>query len=107
MLFLNVGDDALNFLVGIWLHSSTSTTAGPAGFAALRHAAAFLEAHFATQRWVDFQTIVPAFLVALQHGHKRMREGALECVSALVRLSQAPKPTGIYAFDAIYGASSG
>lgn len=106
-LFMNLGDDALKFLAGFWLHSDPTTSASPAVFASLRHAAAFLEAHFATQRWIDFQTVLPALLVALQHSDRRIREATLECVSALIRLSQATKPTGIYAFDVIYGATSG
>lgn len=106
-LFVNLGDDALKLLVSFWLHSDPVTSASPAVFASVRHAAAFLEAHFSAKRWIDFQTVLPAFLVALQHGDRRIREATLECVSALIRLSQAPKPTGIYAFDVIYGAASG
>ena len=106
-LFINLGDEALKFLVGVSLHSNAASRATAAEFAALRHAAAFLEAHFATQRCIDFQTVLPAFLIALQHSDRRIREAALECVSALARLSQTQKPTGIYAFDAIYGTNSG
>ena len=106
-LFINLGDDALQLLAGIWLHSDSSAPSTPAEFASLRHAAAFLEAHFATQSSVDFQTVLPALLVALQHSDRRVREAALECVDVLARLSQAQKPSGIYAFDALYGSASG
>ncbi len=106
VLFISLGDDALTFLAGVWLNSNSDMPAQPWEFASLRHAAAFLEAHYASQRWVDFQTVLPSLLVALQHSDRRIREAALECVSALMRLCQSKKPSSIYAFDAIYGPSS-
>lgn len=107
-LFISLGEDALKFLAGVWLQpSAASAGSDPAQYSALKHAAAFLEAHFATQRFVDFQTVLPAVLVAVQYGDRRLREAALECVSAMVRIAQAKTPVGVYAFDVIYGAGSG
>lgn len=104
--FIRLGEDALKFLAGVWLQPASSTF-HPAQYAALRHAAAFMEAHHSSQRYIDFQTILPAVLVAAQLPDHRVREAALECVTALVRLAQAKKPIGVYAFDAVYGATSG
>ncbi|GJE92911.1 U3snoRNP10 and BP28CT domain-containing protein [Phanerochaete sordida] len=101
-LFVSIGDDALRFLAGLWL----APVAASVRYAALKHAAAFLEAHYSTERFVDFQTVLPALLVAVQFPERRLREAALECVAALVRLAQASSPSAVYAFDAIYGASS-
>ncbi|KAI0092311.1 armadillo-type protein [Irpex rosettiformis] len=101
----SLGDDALKFLAGIWLNGANgvdSTTR----YASLRHASAYLEAHFSTQRFVDFQVIVPALLVALADGDSRVREAGLDCVTVLFRLSQAKKPVSVYAFDEIYGPGS-
>ena len=106
-LFVNAGADALQFLAGIWLQARSNSESGPAQYSALKHAAAFLEAHYSTQRFVDFQTIVPAVLVAVQCSDRRLREAALECVSGLVHLAQAKSPSAVYAFDALYGAGSG
>lgn len=105
--FIRLGEDALKFLAGVWLQPASSATFHPAQYAALRHAAAFMEAHHSSQRYIDFQTILPALLVAAQLPDHRVREAALECVAALVRLAQAKKPIGVYAFDAVYGATSG
>ena len=105
-LFVTLGDDALKFLAGVWLHSDPTTACKPSESASLRHASAFLEAHYAAQRCVDFQVVLPAILVALQHGDRRMREAALEFVSVLIQLSQLQGPSSVYAFDAIYGSFS-
>ena len=107
-LFVSLGEDALKFLAGIWLQPRTVQVAfEPAQYSALKHAAAFMEAHYSTQRFVDFQTMLPAVLVGVQFNDRRLREAALDCVASLARLSQAKNPSDVYAFDAIYGASSG
>ncbi|KAH8084910.1 armadillo-type protein [Cristinia sonorae] len=106
-LFITLAQDTLSFLAGVWLHSSTEPEGVVLTYVALYHAAAFLEAHHTSQHAIDFQTIVPAVLVALQHTDSRVREAALQCATALSRLAAAKKPTAVYAYDAIYGASSG
>lgn len=102
----NIGEDALKFLASLWL-DQTKASFEASQLAALRHAAAFLEAHYASQRFVDFQVVLPAILVAMSQSDRRIREAAFECIAALIRLSQSKKPASIYAFDKIYGASSG
>ena len=107
-LFVALGEDALKFLAGVWLRSPTNSAQfEPHRYSALKHAAAFIEAHFSSQRFVDFQTILPALLVAAQDADHRIREAALDGVAAMIRLAQAKSPIAVYAFDAIYGESSG
>ncbi|KAI0692328.1 hypothetical protein BC835DRAFT_1416622 [Cytidiella melzeri] len=101
-----LGDDTLKFLAGIWINTGDSAATNSSRYAALRHATAYLEAHYSTQRFVDFQVVVPALLVAVTDGDRRLREAAVESVTVLVRLAQAKKPAFIYAFDAVYGSSS-
>lgn len=105
-LFISLADDTLSFLAGIWLNCPPTAEESVLTYVSLYHAAAFLEAYNATQHIVDFQTVLPAILVALQHPDRRVREAALQCVAALNRLSAGKKPTAVYAYDAIYGASS-
>ena len=107
-LFVSLGEDALKFLAGVWLQPRSATSGFQSyQYSALKHAAAFFEAHFSSQRYVDFQTVLPAVLVAVQYENRRLREAALECIFALERISQAKNPSAVYAFDAIYGTSSG
>lgn len=105
-LFVTLADDTLSFLAGVWLEGVQESSRTILSYVALYHATAFLEAHNATQRPVDFQTVLPAILVALQHEDNRVREAALQCIAALSRLSATKKPESVYAYDAIYGPSS-
>lgn len=108
LLFVNLGDDALAFLAGVWLTVSESDeSAVHIQYAALRHACAFLEAHVATQRTVDFQTVLPALLVMLQSADASVREAAIRCLAVVIKLSFSNEAEGVYAFDAIYGKRSG
>ena len=75
-------------------------------YAALRHAGAFLEAHVVTQRTFDFQTVLPAMLVMLQHADASVREAAIRCIAVAVKLSHSQEAEAVYAFDAIYGGDS-
>ncbi|CDO68790.1 hypothetical protein BN946_scf184989.g56 [Trametes cinnabarina] len=111
-LFVNLGDDALAFLVGVWLAASSAAQNKSADeqshiqYAALRHAGAFLEAHVVTQRTVDFQTVLPAMLIMLQSQDATVREAAIRCIAVVIRISHAKEAEAVYAFDAIYGNES-
>ncbi|KAI9060150.1 hypothetical protein FKP32DRAFT_1760434 [Trametes sanguinea] len=109
-LFVNLGDDALAFLVGVWLAASSSAKLvdeqSHIQYAALRHAGAFLEAHVVTQRTVDFQTVLPAMLVMLQSQDPSVREAAIRCIAVVIKISAAKEAEAVYAFDAIYGDAS-
>lgn len=105
-LFVKLKDDCLAFLSACW---STSVGADDEtlGTAALRHAAAFLEAHLSEGDGVDFQTILPSILVALQSSDRQRRQLACECISLLLKLAKTQKFVKVYAFDVIYGDNGG
>jgi len=106
-LFLNLRKDALAFLAGIWICSGQQTIENVQHCgAALYYAASALEANKDTLDPVDFQTMLPSFIVALQSSDITTRKGALWCIRTLVLLSQK-RPTSIYGFDTIYGENSG
>jgi len=106
ILFSSLGSDVLAFLAGIWV-SAMETTAKfhPFQSLALLQATAFLEAHVQEGDGVDFQTILPALLVALRAANSQSRLAAVECVKRL-RVIAGSKLTQVYKFDVIYGKSS-
>lgn len=103
-LFINLKDDALGFLAGLWTTCLTSAAGNSICVVALRHAAAFLEAHIAEADGVDFQTILPSLIICLQSSESEIRAAALDCI-ALQRNLAAQRFSAVYAFDAIYGES--
>ena len=101
ILFVSLKGEALAFLAGIW------ATGGKEDFKesrsiALLHAAAFLEAHILEDDGIDFQTILPTLLVALQNPDQQVCQGALECISR-IRILAGRKLSSVYRFDTIYG----
>lgn len=108
MLFGNLGDDALAFLTGVWLNAGSGSQDEQyhIEYAALKHAAAFLEAHVVAQRTIDFQTVFPAMLVMLQSTDASVREAVARCIAVVVRIAGVKEAEAVYAFDAIYGADS-
>ncbi|KAF8154101.1 hypothetical protein B0H34DRAFT_800000 [Crassisporium funariophilum] len=104
-LFINLKDDALAFLAGIWAtRNANDDNLQESRRIALLHAAAFLEADILEDDGMDFQTILPALLVALQDPDSEIRQGALECISRIRILSDCTLKS-VYRFDAIYGSS--
>lgn len=101
ILFVNLKGDALAFLAGIW-SSGNADEYKDSKAISLLHAAAFLEAHLLEDDGLDFQTILPALLVALQTSDAHICQGALECISR-VRILAERKLSSVYRFDAIYG----
>ncbi|KAL6308934.1 hypothetical protein BKA93DRAFT_724934 [Sparassis latifolia] len=111
MLFINLGDEALAFLAGVWINSLPNGKEDAVSeyhicHAALRHAVAFLNAHHATGHCVDFQTVLPALIVCLQSSEGRVREEASACLESLKILSSAKGVSSVYAYDKIYGPRS-
>jgi hypothetical protein len=100
-LFLSLKDDSLVFLMGIVVRSLDVIEERGMCFAALRHAAAFLAAH----PNVDFQTILPALIIAMQGADSRTREAALDCVTVMATNDKSL--SSVYGFDTIYGDGSG
>ena len=101
--FIKLADDALAFLVGVWLSAEEDAQLRRT---ALSHALAFISAHDATEQVIDFQTVLPALLVALGDPDRGVRYQASNCVHLLVQLSTAKQASGVYAFDTIYGEST-
>ncbi|KAF8901036.1 armadillo-type protein [Gymnopilus junonius] len=101
ILFATLNGDALAFLAGIWTIDNTYNFKDSRSISLL-HAAAFLEAHILEDDGVDFQTILPALLVALQSPDPQISLGALECISR-VRILADRKLSSVYKFDVIYG----
>ncbi|KAF9526013.1 hypothetical protein CPB83DRAFT_877003 [Crepidotus variabilis] len=101
LLFLNLQDNALAFLAGMWLAGAQGDFKNST-IISLLHAAAFLEAHVLEDDGVDFQTILPSLLVALQSSNEQVSRGALECISR-VRILAGKSLTSVYQFDVIYG----
>ena len=109
-LFISLKGDALIFLAGVWTSASKDPTTEirtQVQLAALAHASAFLIAHEVAQGSIDFQTIVPLVLVALESPDQPVRSTAVQCLSVLGRLSQVVHPKTVYAFDTVYGSHSG
>ena len=102
-LFFNFKEDALVFLAGIWSTSDAEVLKESRSIALL-HAAAFLEAHILEDDGMDFQTILPLFLVALQEPDAKICQGALECISR-IRILSDRKLSLVYRFDTVYGES--
>ncbi|KAH9054895.1 hypothetical protein EDB87DRAFT_1644309 [Lactarius vividus] len=101
--FINLADDALAFLVGVWLSAEGDAQLRRT---ALSHALSFILAHEAGEQVIDFQTVLPALLVALGDPDRGVRHRASECVHLLAQLSTAKQVSGVYAFDTIYGDST-
>ncbi|KAJ7079966.1 hypothetical protein B0H15DRAFT_1025307 [Mycena belliarum] len=101
-LFVSLKDDALAFLAGVWATSLASPTDSFLCIVAMRHAAAFLEAHREEADGVDFQTILPSLIICLESNKPETRTAALDCISLLRDLAEQ-RFSVVYAFDAIYG----
>ncbi|KAF9553866.1 hypothetical protein CPC08DRAFT_672807 [Agrocybe pediades] len=99
ILFASLKGDSLAFLAGLWSNGDAGDSPDSIS---LLHAAAFLEAHIQENDGVDFQTIIPALLVALQSTDARTCQGAIECL-ARIRLLSERKLSSVYRFDTIYG----
>ena len=102
-LFVNFKKDALIFLAGVWFTSDVEVLKESRNVTLL-HATAFLEAHILEDDGIDFQTILPPLLVALQDPDVQICQGVLECISRMRILSDR-KLSSVYQFDTVYGDS--
>lgn len=107
-LFVNLRDETLLFLAGIWSNPNPNDVEkGWEGIrlAALHHGTAFLRAQsLDTSR--DFQVILPSLLVALQSEDRRVRSAAITCVRSLASTASVAKRSIIYGQDDVYGKAS-
>ncbi|KAJ3784963.1 armadillo-type protein [Lentinula aff. detonsa] len=121
ILFANLGGEAGVFLTSVWLRFGCK--ADPEAFedevitstpstSTLYHLAAFLQAHTSTvpsrKGAVDFQTLLPAVIIALSSSEQELRKAAAECLSMLKELIVDENGKGkrfdvAYAFDKVYG----
>ncbi|MCO5589750.1 hypothetical protein L7F22_043719 [Adiantum nelumboides] len=111
-LLCRMHDRLLAFLASIWTASQDEQLYHNAEvrLMSLKYAHAFLNAHARNSKLSDYQTIIPAFMVALHDGEKCIR---VECLSSLQTLqaiatSIDPKTNEsetdlIYGYDVIYG----
>ncbi|PFH46286.1 hypothetical protein AMATHDRAFT_155738 [Amanita thiersii Skay4041] len=105
-LFISLKDDVLAFLAGIWSGADKhSREDDQLRSLALQHAAAFFQAHINEDDGVDYQTILPLILVALDDQAADVRQAAIICLSHLRTLAER-KLVSVYKFDAIYGTSN-
>lgn len=103
IIFVNLQGDALSFLAGVWTVIETVED-DALQTVALRHATAFLQAHLVDNEAVDFQTILPTLLVALESPNVHKRQAALGALSILHKLAET-RFSSVYAFDVVYGES--
>ena len=102
VLFSNLEADSLAFLAGVWTGSSNQDLCA----VSLRHAFAFLQAHCSADEPLDFQTVLPSLVVALQTLDMQGREAALQCIGELV-IPADKRFCAVYCLDTIYGSGSG
>ena len=112
-LFEAIGSESLLFLASFIIDNQTNkfteidkSLKGALDLIALRHSLAFIRSQ-SSEKPIDFQTFLPALIYAVQSNDKRVRSGAVECIQILSKQSIAEKPTAIYAYDQVYGSSSG
>ncbi|GJJ09338.1 hypothetical protein Clacol_003560 [Clathrus columnatus] len=108
-LFVNLREEALLLLVGVWSgvllrglnHNSNSEHLVQTG---LSHTLAFLRAQIEdTSSPQDFQTVVPALLIALHADIKSIRSAAMDCIAAITQSTKCASASSVYAVDTVYG----
>lgn len=109
-LFVNLREQTLLFLSGVWTHDILSDMAVSVNLthAALFHGAAFLRAHVADANHPhDFQVVLPSLLIALRSRERTVRSAAMDCVAIISQSSSSdPASPIIYALDSVYGNNS-
>jgi U3 small nucleolar RNA-associated protein 10 len=107
-LFVNLREQALLFLAGVWTSSILSDMDSVnLPHAALFHGAAFLRAQVAdVDHPHDFQGVLPSLLIALRSRQRTVRSAAMDCIAIISESSSSTtgSPT-IYALDSVYGNS--
>ncbi|KAG8215319.1 hypothetical protein J3R82DRAFT_8910 [Butyriboletus roseoflavus] len=102
VLFLNLRDSSLAFLLGTLLSSSPSLERVRTH--ALLHVLAFIRGHSGASA-IDFQTVLPSLIAVLldARSDKRDRALILESISLLGRTSEKKH---VYGMDTLYGSAS-
>lgn len=108
-LFVNLREQTLLFLAGVWTRSilfDIESVNLPR--AALFHGAAFLRAQVADiDHPHDFQVVLPSILIALRSPHGAVRSAAMDCIAIIsYSASSATASPIVYALDLVYGNNS-
>ncbi|KAF8654764.1 hypothetical protein AX16_003419 [Volvariella volvacea WC 439] len=104
-IFNAIDGDSLALLASVWADPPKYIDPEHLRAVALMHGIAYLKAHLDQDIRIDFQTIIPSLLVALQSPAPNCRELALEVISILRQLANSSF-TSVYKFDTIYGDAS-
>jgi U3 small nucleolar RNA-associated protein 10 len=107
-LFVNLREQTLLFLAGVWTSSILSEMESvDLAHAALFHGAAFLRAQVADEEHPhDFQVVVPSLFIALRSTHHAVRSAAIDCISIISQSATATGSPTVYALDSVYGTRS-
>lgn len=105
-IFTHFGSDTLLFLASLWISppSLPNIITDTTRYIALRHALAFIRAKTTDDHVIDIQTVLPSLLVSLQSTDRRVRLVTMDCITTLA--AAASKPSGVYAYDVVYGRVS-
>lgn len=109
-LFVNLREEALLLLVGVWTHCLLNKVPDSEHLVqtALSHTLAFLHAHVQDlDSPQDFQTIIPALLLALHTDSKSIRSCAMDCIVVIAQSTKSSSASTVYAVDTVYGDRSG
>ncbi|KAF5392137.1 hypothetical protein D9757_003220 [Collybiopsis confluens] len=120
VMFRCLGSEAGVFLVSVWLrfgvgiqiNKEKEDEMNTLGAVVLSHLAAFLQAHTTPSSGssaMDFQTLLPAVVLALSNPDRDIRMAGVNCLGALKKLSVSEVSKGkgrkfdaVYAFDRVY-----
>ncbi|KAJ2747982.1 snoRNA-binding rRNA-processing protein utp10 [Coemansia sp. BCRC 34301] len=106
VLGLGMGDEWAQFLASEWVSESAGVLAKSRSLISFQA----LVRHRAAAEKIDYQTVLPAVVVALGDSDARVRGAAVACIKALYTLYSAlgsdKKQQTIYRYDAFYGAGS-
>ncbi|KAF8578875.1 ARM repeat-containing protein [Ramaria rubella] len=108
-LFVNLREQALLFLAGVWTASLlTDPDSINLAHAALFHAAAFLRAQTTDADYPqDFQVMLPSLFIALRSKHRIVRLAAMDCVGVISQTSSSARAIStVYGLDSVYGSNS-
>ncbi|KAF8525719.1 armadillo-type protein [Gautieria morchelliformis] len=107
-LFVNLREQTLLFLAGVWTCGILSDTElVDLSHAALFHGAAFLRAQVGDEEHPhDFQVVLPPLFIALRSAHPAVRSAAMDCVSIISQSATATGSPAVYALDSVYGTRS-
>lgn len=100
---LSILNDTLPFLVSIFTSPSTTTDLK---LVTLQETKAFIEAQGTATSAVDFQMVLPALLVALHDGDRRVREEVMNVVEVMKR-GLAKSAATVYARGSFYSQEKG